>query len=68
MKSRGLIDFYLPQQLAYHIKIIIGAAVITMFFSLIWTNKPINENFWYMFLLVLIQLEIFMVIAPSGIS
>ena len=63
MKSRGLIDFYLPPKMAYHLKILVGSFFITIFFSLLWTSRPINENFWYMFVMVVIQLEIFMVIA-----
>ena len=34
-----------------------------MFFSLLWTGRLINENFWFMFISVLVQLEIFMWIA-----
>ena len=63
MKSRGIKDFFLPKKIAYHFKILLGALAVTMFFSLIWTGKPINENFWYMFVSVLVQLEIFMLIA-----
>ena len=63
MQSRGLIDFYLPNKIAYHLKILLGAVAVTMFFSLLWSGKLINENFWFMFISVLVQLEIFMLIA-----
>ena len=63
MKTRGLVDLYLPKKIYYHVKILIGAILITMFFSLLWSGKPINKNFWYMFSSDFIQLHIFMLIA-----
>ncbi len=63
MKSRGLIDFYLPSKIAYHIKIVLGAIGITFFFTLIWKGRLTDENTWWMILLNIVQLEIFMWIA-----
>lgn len=63
MTTRGLTDLYLPRKVAYHVKILLGSLLITFFFSLLWTGRPINENFWFMFFSVLVQLEIFMIIA-----
>jgi sensor histidine kinase YesM len=63
MKSRGLIDFYLPTKVAYHIKILLGSVFITMFFTLIWKGKLIDESFWMLIVINIIQLEIFMWIA-----
>jgi two-component system, LytTR family, sensor kinase len=63
MKSRGSIDFYLPSAIAYHLKIVLGSIAITMFFSLIWKGRLINEDFWFMLFIVILQLEIFMAIA-----
>ncbi len=63
MKSRGLIDFYLPSAIAYHLKIALGSIAITMFFSLIWRSRLIHEDFWFMLFIVIVQLEIFMAIA-----
>lgn len=63
MKSRGIIDFYLPSKIAYHIKIVLGAIFITMFFTLIWTGKLVDQGFWLMIGMGIVQLEIFMLIA-----
>jgi sensor histidine kinase YesM len=63
MKSRGIIDFYLPSKIAYHIKIVFGSILITMFFTLIWKGKLVDESFWLMTGICIFQLEIFMFIA-----
>jgi len=63
MKSRGIIDFYLPSKIAYHIKIVFGSAFISMFFTLIWKGKLIDDSFLMMFIVNVVQLEIFMWIA-----
>lgn len=63
MKSRGIIDFYLPSKIAYHIKIVLGSAFISMFFTLIWKGKLIDDSFLMMFVINIVQLEIFMWIA-----
>ena len=63
MKNRRFTDLYLPKPIAYHVKIVVGSLLITMFFSFIWTGKMINESFWFMFFSVIVQLEIFMWIA-----
>jgi two-component system, LytTR family, sensor kinase len=63
MKSRGAIDFYLPSLIAYQIKMILGGLAVTVFFSLIWKGRPFTSDFWLMFIIAFVQLEIFMVIA-----
>ena len=63
MKSRGLIDFYLPSAVAYHLKIVLGSIAVTMFFSLLWKGELINKDFWFMLFIVIVQMEIFMAIA-----
>ncbi len=63
MKTRGAIDFYLPTRIAFHLKILLGGFATTVFFSLIWRGTPFTSDFWFMFAIVLVQLEIFMVIA-----
>ena len=63
MKSRGLVDFYLPSAIAYHLKIVLGSIAVTMFFSLIWRGRLIHEDFWFMLFIVIVQLEIVMAIA-----
>jgi len=63
MKTRGAIDFYLPTRIAFHLKIFLGSALIVFFFSMVWQKTPFRSDFWFMFAVVLVQLEIFMVIA-----
>jgi len=63
MKTRGAIDFYLPARIAFHMKILLGSFATTVFFSLIWRGTPFTSDFWFMFAIILVQLEIFMVIA-----
>ena len=63
MKTRGAIDFYLPMWIAFHLKVLLGSALIVIFFSIIWQKTPSSTDFWFMFAVVWVQLEIFMVIA-----
>lgn len=63
MKSRGLIDFYLPSKIAYHIKIVVASILVAMFFNTMWTGEPFNQNFWIMVGSLIVQLEIFMYLA-----
>lgn len=63
MKTRGWIDFYLPTRIAYHLKIVLASILITIFFNTMWAGQPFNENFWLMFISLIIQLEIFMLLA-----
>lgn len=63
MNSRGLIDLYLPQKVAYHIKIVVSSILIAIFFNLIWSGQVFNDSFWIMLVLLIVQLEIFMKLA-----
>lgn len=63
MKTRGLIDFYLPGKIAYHLKIVVASILIAIFFNTMWAGEPFNENFWIMLVLLFVQLEIFMLLA-----
>ena len=63
MKTRGWIDFFLPQKVAYHLKILIASILIAIFFNLIWFGEPVNDQFWFMIGSLVIQLEIFMYLA-----
>jgi two-component system LytT family sensor kinase len=63
MPSRALSDLYLPSKVAYHVKILLAGILITIFFNLIWTGSFFTPNFWITLLLVIIQLEIFLIIA-----
>ena len=63
MKTRGLIDLYLPGKIAYHLKIILASILIAIFFNTIWAGEPFGKNFWFMLGLLFVQLEIFMLLA-----
>lgn len=63
MKTRGIVDLYLPTRIGFHVKILLGSIVTTAFFSLIWRGTPFTSDFWFVFAIVLVQLEIFMAIA-----
>jgi hypothetical protein len=68
MNARSLSGSFFPKKFIYHLKILIGSLFVTMFFSTIWSGRPINENFWFMFISVVFQLEIFMIIALKVFS
>lgn len=63
MKTRGLIDFYLPTKIAYHLKIVLASILIAIFFNTLWSDKTFNENFPFMLGILIVELEIFMFIA-----
>jgi len=60
---RKLSDLYLPPKVAYHIKILLGGIFITAFFNLLWRGTLFTESFWITLALVVIELEIFLIIA-----
>lgn len=73
MKTRGLIDFYLPNKIAYHLKIVLASILIAIFFNIIWAGEPFNENFPFMFGILIVELELFMfmafrIFAPGAIK
>lgn len=59
MKPRGIKDFYLPAWIAYHLKLILGSAFISMIFMLIMTGSFQKSVFLQMFPMVFIQFEVF---------
>ena len=59
MKTRGISDLFLPRKVAYHVKIILGSLLATIIFHLIRGWDDINPDSIWIFLLILIQLEIF---------
>ncbi len=61
--TRGLIDLYLPSTIAYHVKVLLGAIVITIFFNLLWQGTLTTPGQWILLVAAVIQLEIFLVIA-----
>ena len=73
MKTRGWIDLYLPKKVAYHTKIVIASIIIAIFFNTLWSDKTFDENFPYMFGILIVELEIFMfmafrIFAPGAIK
>lgn len=63
MKFRNFFSLNLPPLLFYHLKIAFGSLVVTMFFSFMWRGRLITEDFWFVFFIVAVQLEIFMKVA-----
>ncbi len=59
MKTRGLIDLYLPRKVAYHVKMIIGSALVTAFLNLIKGIGIYGYDTPAIFFLFLIQFEIY---------
>jgi two-component system LytT family sensor kinase len=61
MKTRGIIDFYLPRKIALHLKLFLGCFLFTLLLSVLSGNKnPFNRNFLLTLSLLFIQLEVFM--------
>jgi two-component system, LytTR family, sensor kinase len=60
MKSRGLIDFYLPAWLAYHLKIVLASLLISFFYSQFRFGAPWSEGSVHMLILLVLQLELFL--------
>jgi hypothetical protein len=61
MKTRGIIDLYLPRKIAMRVKIILGSFLFTLLLTMLTRHgNPFNEQFILTFLLIYIQLEVFM--------
>jgi hypothetical protein len=63
MSSKNLADLYLPPKIAYHVKILLAGILITGFFNLVWGGGFLIETFLVTLAFVVVQLEIFLVIA-----
>ncbi len=59
MNTRGIIDLYLPRRTAYHVKIVLGSALVTAFATLLngaaWNWNSITV----IFILFIVQFEIY---------
>jgi sensor histidine kinase YesM len=62
MSARRVLDLYLPARMAYHVRILLAAFLITFFFNFLWKGS-FTQGIWLTFALVAIQLEIFFAIA-----
>jgi two-component system LytT family sensor kinase len=61
MKTRGIIDFYLPRKVALHFKIFLGSFLFALLLSaLSEQGNPLNRQFLLTLFLIFIQLEVFM--------
>jgi sensor histidine kinase YesM len=59
MKTRGLIDLYLPSRLAYHLKIILASLTIAILFTQFRFGRLWGEESIHLVTLLFVQLELF---------
>lgn len=61
MKTRGIIDLYLSRKIAMRVKIILGSFLFTLLLTMLTRQgNPFDGQFVLTFLLIYIQLEVFM--------
>jgi sensor histidine kinase YesM len=60
MKSRGIIDLYLPSKVAYHVKIILASFLVGILFPLFREGKIWGSGSIYLVLYMIFQLELFL--------
>lgn len=63
MSARIFAAFNLPPKVGYHLRILLAAILITGFFNFLWTGTLIPNSFLLTLAFVVIELEIFLVIA-----
>jgi len=59
MKTRGYIDLYLPRKWAYHIKIFLSGVIIVLVWKFFTKSPIISQDSIVMFVLLIIQFELF---------
>ena len=59
MKTRGLIDLYLPRKWAYHTKIVFASAFFVSLLKFVLGQELINSSSIFLFALLVIQFELF---------
>ena len=59
MRTRGLVDLYLPPKWAYHIKIILASIVVVILWKTVTRESLRDDGTVVMFVLLLIQFELF---------
>jgi len=59
MKTRGYIDLYLPRNWAYHVKIFLAAVIIVLVWKFFAKSPIIEQGSIVMFVLLIIQFELF---------
>ncbi len=60
MKTRGIIDLYLPSRIAYHVKIVLASLLIGILFVFVLQGKLWTEGSIHLTILMIIQLELFL--------
>src|SRR4030042_3225170 len=59
MKTRGIIDFYLPEKIAIHLKIILGGVLFSTIWSFFTGNKDIfTTQFLYSTIIIIFLMEL----------
>ncbi len=61
--SGNAFSFNLPPKVAYHVKILLAAILITGFFSFLWSGNIFPNTFLVTLAFVVVQMELFLVIA-----
>ena len=59
MKSRGLVDLYLPSNIAYHVKILLGSVLAAAFLSIVQGMNPLKSLSPWVLLMIFLQFEIY---------
>jgi two-component system, LytTR family, sensor kinase len=59
MKTRGITDLYLPQKIAFHVKVVLGSILATALFHIFKGTNLFSRETPSIFLLIYIQMEIF---------
>ena len=65
MKSRGKIDLYLPTAVAYHVKIVLFSLVFAFVWALFKRSSADSDLFQLTFVLMVIQIEVFVWIGAT---
>ncbi|MFC2125524.1 sensor histidine kinase [Bacteroidota bacterium] len=53
----NIYNLYLPKRIAWQVKIIVGCALTAVMFNWFQSGQAFNERFWYLFAIVLLQVE-----------
>lgn len=62
MKTRGIVDLYLPSGIAYHVKVILTSFLLVVFSRLIQNSPVFKEMFVSYLVVMVVQLEIYLLI------
>ena len=68
MKTKGLVDLYLPPKWAYHIKIILASIVVVILWKTVTRESLRDDGTFVMFALLFIQFELFIWLGKNFFS